>query len=167
MALRDWLGGEGQGGGSSTTSPGSLSSLSASTPLSELQALDHYLATGRMPKAPTKGTKVNLAGDKESLLTSLAGTSMNGIAERAGIVDLLARDILRELGLEMIVHVFFECGRNGKEFRAEMKELDKHLTPDNSMRMFMYFQKLLAPSTPSFSSSPPLLAGIVTDVSDV
>ena len=46
-------------GGSSTTSPGSLSSLSASTPLSELQALDHYLATGRMPKAPSKGAKVS------------------------------------------------------------------------------------------------------------
>ena len=124
------------------------------------------MATGRMPKAPSKGTKVTSPGEKESLLKSLAGMSMNDVVERAGIVDVMAREILRELGLEMIVHVFFECGRNGKEFRAELKELDKHITPDNSMRVFMYFQKLLAPS-PSFSSSPPLLSGIVTDVTDV
>ena len=110
---------------------------------------------------------MNTLGEKESLLKSLAGMSMKDVVERAGIVDVLARDMMIDLGLEMIAHVFFECGRNGKEFRAELRELDKHITPDNSMRVFMYFEKLLTPSAPSSSSSPPLLSGIVTDVTDV
>ena len=67
-----------------------LSSLSASTPPSELQALNVYLATGRMPKAPSKGMKVNAHVEK-SLLEKLAGKPMNDVVKRVGIVNLVRR----------------------------------------------------------------------------
>jgi hypothetical protein len=44
--------GKDDGGGAKASSPGSVSTLSAASPLTELQALDQYLATGRVPKTP-------------------------------------------------------------------------------------------------------------------
>jgi len=37
---------------------------------------------------------------------------MNDVVQRAGIMNVLARDILREPGLDLSVHVCFECGKS-------------------------------------------------------
>jgi len=152
-----------------SSSPGSMSSLSASSPLCEFQALDQFLATGRMPTAPSKVEKPHMPEVKERILKALTGKPMEEVCENAGIHGVMAVNNLVDHGLLTIITLFCEGDlQNSKPFRDELKNDFGVASPD-SMKSFLYFNELLKRAA---VSSPPLLSssnlqGIVSEVTDV
>lgn len=138
------------GGARASTSPsslasGSVSSLSASSPLTELQALDQYLQTGRIPttnivaKTPERSEQPD---DKEFLFKELEGMPVGEFLEACGVQDLVAEASIRKEGVEVITTLFCECdNRSSKPFRTEMALFN--IDASAAMKLFLFFTKLL------------------------
>ena len=111
--------------------------------MTELEALDHFLANGRLPTSATLAAKPkdDNEGLKDLLLKDLEGMTVDDFAEACGIRDVLSVENIRELGIEMMVTLFCECDiNNSKLFRNEMKSFDVNAA--DAMKMFLYFNKL-------------------------
>ena len=128
-----------------TATPSPSSSMSTHTPLTELQQLDEYLSTGRVPKKSKSVIRADHHDHlslKDKLMKELKDTHPGTFAAMCHIYDDNGRDLLTDLGLELVVSLFAESSdpTMSTQFRADMKEMG--FQASDAMKIFLELVRL-------------------------
>ena len=119
--------------------------MSTHTPLTELQQLDEYLSTGRVPKKSKSVIRADHHDHlslKDKLMKELKDTHPGTFAAMCHIYDDNGRDLLTDLGLELVVSLFAESSDPtiSTQFRADMKEMG--FQASDAMKIFLELVRL-------------------------
>ena len=111
-----------------TSTPSPSSTFSVTTPLTELQQLDAYLSTGRVPKKSrslVSGVPRDHMALKDKIMKELKNFPERHFVVRCNVIDVEPLELLEELGLELVVSLFAEAADPtiSTEFRNNMKEM--------------------------------------------